>query len=51
MFKYILLGLAALTVWNGALLESLVSSGSMMDYLLAGGVALMLSPWLQGHFD
>lgn len=51
MFQYILLGLAALTVLNGALLESLAASGSVMDYVLAVSVALMLKPWLQGHFE
>lgn len=50
MFQYILLGLAAMTVLNGALLESLASSGSM-DYVIAVAVALMLKPWLQGHFE
>jgi hypothetical protein len=51
MFQYILLGLAAVTVLNGALLESLVASGSTMDYVIAVAVALMLKPWLQGHFE
>jgi hypothetical protein len=51
MFKYILVGIAALTVLNGSLLESLLSSGSVADYALAVGVAVMLKPWLQGHFE
>ena len=51
MFQYILMGLAALIVFNGALLESLASSGSMLEYALAVAVALMLKPWLQGHFE
>lgn len=51
MFQYLLLGLAALTVLNGALLESLTFSGSIMDYVLAISVALMVKPWLQGHFE
>jgi hypothetical protein len=45
------MGLAALTVLNSALLESLASSGPMLDYALAVAVALMLMPWLRGHFE
>lgn len=51
MFPYILIGLAALTVLNGSLLESLASSGALTDYALAIAVALMLKPWLRGHFE
>jgi hypothetical protein len=51
MYQYILLGLAALAVLNGALLESLASSGGILEYLMAVAVALLLVPWLRGHFD
>jgi hypothetical protein len=51
MFQYILIGLAALVVFNGSLLESLAASGSLTDYALAVAVALMLKPWLQGQFE
>jgi hypothetical protein len=51
MVQYISIGLAALAVVNGPSLESLVSSGPMMDYMVAIGVALLLKPWLQGHFE
>jgi hypothetical protein len=46
-----LLGLAALAVVSGPSLESLAPSGPMVDYLVAIGVALLLKPWLQGHFE
>ena len=51
MFQYLLVVLAALLVIGGTALESLASSGSMMDYVVAGAVAVMLIPWLQGHFE
>jgi hypothetical protein len=39
------------TVISGPALESLASAGPMMDYIVALGVALMLKPWLSGHFE
>jgi hypothetical protein len=51
MVQYILIGLATLAVVNGQSLESLAPSGQMVDYLVAIGVALLLKPWLQGHFE
>lgn len=51
MVQYILIGLAALVVVNGPSLEALGPSGQMMDYIVAIGVALLLKPWLQGHFE
>jgi len=51
MFQYLLILLAGLAVLGGPSLESLASTGISMDYLVAFGVALMLKPWLQGHFD
>jgi hypothetical protein len=50
MFQYMMLGLAAMIVFNGSLLESLAASGSLTDYALAVAVALMVKPWLQSHF-
>jgi hypothetical protein len=51
MLQYILIALAALAVLGGPSLESLASSGPMMDYVIAAGIALMLKPWLEGHFE
>ena len=51
MFQYVLILLAALTVLNGPSLESYAQSGPMMDYVVAVCVALMLKPWLEGHFE
>ncbi len=51
MFQYLLILLAGLAVFEFPSLESLASTGMSMDYLVALGVALMLKPWLKGHFD
>jgi len=51
MLQYILLVIAAVTVVAGPALESVASAGPMMDYVVAFGVALMLKPWLSGHFN
>jgi len=51
MLQYLLIVLAAVAIIGGPSLESLSASGPMMDYVVAVGVALMLKPWLQGHFE
>ena len=51
MFQYILILLAALAVIGIPALDSLVSAGPAMDYVVAFGVALLLKPWLQGHLE
>jgi hypothetical protein len=51
MFQYILILLAALAVIGIPSLDSLVSAGPAMDYVVAFGVALLLKPWLQGHLE
>jgi hypothetical protein len=51
MFQYLLILLAGLAVIGGPSLESLASIGASMDYVVAFGVALLLKPWLQGHFE
>lgn len=51
MMQYLLIGVAALVIVNGQSLEALVPSGQAADYLVAVGVALLLKPWLQGHFE
>lgn len=51
MLQYILIVIAAVTVLAGPALETLVNAGPSMDYIVAAGVALMLKPWLSGHFD
>jgi len=51
MLQYILLVIAAMTVAFGPVLESMASAGPTMDYVVAFGVALMLKPWLSGHFE
>jgi len=51
MFQYILILFAVLAVVGAASLESLVSAGPAMEYLVAFGVALLLKPWLESHFE
>jgi hypothetical protein len=51
MLQYILLVIAAVTIISGPALELLANAGPMMDYVVAVGVALMLKPWLSGHFE
>jgi hypothetical protein len=50
MFQYLLIVLAAFAVVGGPSLEA-VTAGPMLDYVVAVGIALMLKPWLQGHFE
>ncbi|VAW79822.1 hypothetical protein MNBD_GAMMA15-1842 [hydrothermal vent metagenome] len=50
MLQYILLVIAAVTILAGPALETLASAGPSIDYIVAFGVALMLKPWLSGHF-
>ena len=51
MFQYILILFAVLAVVGVTSLESLVSTGPAMEYLVAFGVALLLKPWLERHFE
>ena len=51
MFQYILILFAALAVVGAPSLESLASAGPAMDYVVAFGVALLLKPWLESHFE
>jgi hypothetical protein len=51
MFQYLMVLFAVITVVGAPSLESLATAGPMMDYLIAAGIALMLKPWLQGHFE
>ncbi len=51
MYQYILILFAVLAVVGIPSLESLVSAGPEMDYVVAFGVALLFKPWLEGHFE
>ncbi len=51
MFQYLLILLAGLAVIGGPSLASVASTGPSMDYVVAFGVALLLKPWLAGHFE
>ena len=51
MFQYLMVLFAVVAVIGAPSLESLAAAGPMMDYIIAAGIALMLKPWLQGHFD
>ena len=51
MFQYLLILFAVLAVVGIPSLESLVSAGPAMDYVLAFGIALLLKPWLEGHLE
>jgi len=50
MFPYLMVLLAVVAVIGAPSLESLVTTGPIVEYLVAVGVALLLKPWLQGHF-
>jgi len=51
MFQYLMILFALVAVLGAPSLESLATAGPMKDYLVAAGIALMLAPWLQGHFE
>jgi hypothetical protein len=51
MFQYLMVLFAVVAVIGAPSLESLATAGPMMDYIIAAGIALMLKPWLQGHFE
>ena len=51
MFQYVLIVLAALAVVGMPSVESMVTGGPAMDYVVAFGVALLLKPWLEGHLE
>jgi len=51
MYQYMLILLAVLAVVGIPALESLASTGPAMDYVVAFGVALLLKPWLENHFE
>jgi len=51
MFQYLMVLFALVALIGVTSVESLATAGPTMDYLLAAGVALMLKPWLQGHFE
>ena len=51
MFQYMLILFAVLAVVGVPSLESQVSAGPALDYVVAFGVALLLKPWLEGHFE
>ncbi len=51
MFQYLLILLAGLAVIGVPSMESLASIGDSMYYLVAFGIALLLKPWLQTHFN
>lgn len=51
MFQYLMVLFAVIAVVSAPSLESLATTGPMMDYIVAAGIALMLKPWLQGQFE
>jgi len=51
MFHLLLILVAGIAILGAPSLESLASIGASMDYAVAFGVALLLRPWLKGHFD
>jgi hypothetical protein len=51
MFQYLMVLFAVVAVVSAPSMESLATAGPMKDYLIAAGIALMLKPWLQGHFE
>ncbi len=51
MFQYLLLLLAVIAVIGQPALEVLATTGPILEYLVAGGVALALKPWLEYHLD
>lgn len=51
MFQYTLILFALLAVVGLPSLESLVSVGPVLDYVVAFGIALLFKPWLEGHLE
>jgi len=51
MYQYLFILFALLAVVGIPSLESMVSAGPAMDYMLAFGIALLLKPWLEGHLE
>lgn len=51
MYQYLFILFALLAVVGIPTLESMVSAGPAMDYVLAFGIALLLKPWLEGHLE
>lgn len=51
MFQYTLILFALLAVVGLPWLESLVSVGPALDYVVAFGIALLFKPWLEGHLE
>ncbi len=51
MFHLLLIAIAGIAVLGAPSLESIASIGASMDYVVAFGVALLLKPWLKGHFE
>ncbi len=51
MYQYVLILFAVMAVFGVPSLQSLVSTGPAMDYVVAFGVALLLKPWLEGHLE
>jgi hypothetical protein len=51
MLQYILILVAAMAAVGGPAMDALTSAGPAMDYVVAFGIALMLKPWLEGHFE
>ena len=51
MYQYLFILFALLAVVGIPSLESMVSAGPAMDYVLAFGIALLLKPWLENHLE
>ncbi len=51
MFHYLLIALAAVAIVGLPSVQSMLSVGPAMDYVVAFGVALLLKPWLEGHLE
>ena len=51
MYQYLFILFALLAVVGIPSLESMVSAGPAMDYVLAFGIAMLLKPWLEGHLE
>ena len=51
MSQYLLILLAILAVVSGGGAETIASLGASVDHVVAFGIALLLKPWLEYHFD
>ena len=51
MFQYLVVLLGVMVIIGQPALEALATAGTIVEYLVAFGIALLLKPWLEYHLD